>query len=288
MNALGATAIARVKPNKPTGGLAQFLGELHQLPTLPRLDHLKLRSRRLFRDAGSEYLNIQFGWVPFLKDIKDFIHNVYHLQERVDQIDRDNGRFVKRKITLFDNTTTTLTTNLGAAYGTPVSFTDFYQGTPQQISRETKVTDKAWFSSLFSFYVPPFKGNSWNVQRRIQLARIIFGLELTPRLVWELTPWSWLADWCGNLGDNISNLSDISSDALVMRNAYIMRHTRTEQTYTCPISFVTGQQVAKQTFFTEVKQRNIASPYGFGLKEGDFSTTQLAILGALAASRSKH
>ncbi len=285
MNALGATAIARTKPNKPTGGLSQALAELRELPTLPKLWELKDGVRR-YKNLGSEYLNIQFGWVPFYGDLLDFFKNLYNIKKRIQDLDRNNDKWVRRRATLHDITTTSQPKNLGVAYGSPASISYFY-GTGEQLVQQITNTDKAWFSGEYKFYVPPFKKDGSNdLARAIQFARIIFGLELTPRLVWELTPWTWLADWIGNIGDNISNISDIGADALVMRNCYVMRHTVSSTTYTQPINFTSvGRRVAVQTFFTEVKQRAVASPYGFGLKPGNFSPKQLAILGALGVSR---
>jgi len=115
----------------------------------------------------------------------------------------------------------------------------------------------------------------------------LWGLRISPELLWELTPWSWAADWVGNVGEVIHNLSAFSNDKLVLRWGYIMFKYTCRDTYLLEGVRLKGMPSGpvSQTFVTQVKKRNRATPYGFGLDPAAFTTRQWAILGALGISR---
>jgi len=82
----------------------------------------------------------------------------------------------------------------------------------------------------------------------------------------------------------------MASDGLVMKYGYIMEHTLVRDTY-----YFWGPTGYKSrnvhpmpiTFVTETKVRRRATPYGFGLTFGGFTTLQKSILAALGISRIK-
>jgi hypothetical protein len=122
------------------------------------------------------------------------------------------------------------------------------------------------------------------MDRAALMASKIFGLELTPEVAWNLSPWSWAADWFTNAGDVISNLTDWATDGLVLRYGYVMEHTIASNTYT----FVgktgfsnTSVRPSPVTLVTETKRRVKANPFGFGVTWGGLSPRQLAITAAL-------
>lgn len=125
------------------------------------------------------------------------------------------------------------------------------------------------------------------IRRQEALANKLFGLRLTPELWWQLSPWSWAADWVGNTGSVLHNLSAFSNDGLVMRYGYVMETVKVVTTYTlvdCVLR--TGQKVdSSQTYVQERKQRRRATPFGFGLNPASFSDKQWSIIAALGISR---
>lgn len=114
------------------------------------------------------------------------------------------------------------------------------------------------------------------------------GLEPTPDVLWQVTPWSWAVDWFSNTGDVISNWSSFHIDGLVMRWGYVMEHTLITDTYSL-IGARTFDGVARPvsdvTFVTETKVRRKANPYGFGVSYGALSAFQSSILVALGMSK---
>jgi hypothetical protein len=122
------------------------------------------------------------------------------------------------------------------------------------------------------------------------VAELNFGVAFTPETLWNLTPWSWAADWFSNAGDVISNLSDSQRYGLIMPYGYIMVNTIQKRTYS--VSGVSdyggsGNVPGSITFVTESKQRGKANPFGFGVSDGDLDPGQISILAALGLSRSR-
>ena len=85
----------------------------------------------------------------------------------------------------------------------------------------------------------------------------------------------------------MKNLTAFSNDSLVMRWGYIMCKYTCRDTYLLEGVRLKGMPSGpvSQTFVTQVKKRNRATPYGFGLDPATFTTRQWAILGALGISR---
>lgn len=281
----GATGWNKAKPGKPGASLAQFIGELRDLPRM-----FRFRCRN-FRDIGSQYLNYQFGWRPFLSDLGRFLQTADSLQSRYNFFRNNNGKPLKRTSTIRKTTESTVT-NVSAR---PTIGATGFGGPVTQSSQPTITvtdTDHIWFEGVFQFYIPDL-GYKPNLS---QIASM-FGAYPNPSVVWELVPWSWLVDWFSNVGDVMSNLSDSeAAPNLVAKYAYVMRHRTRVATYGGSYHYVqyynmktlakTVSAVSSSCSMTwESKTRVAASPYGFGLTWDGFSPRQLAILAALGISR---
>lgn len=293
LNTYGAQAIDRFSPLKPGSGSGQFFGELHDLPRLPLRNFKRLA---FFKGLGSEYLNYEFGWKPFLKDLQDMYHAYQNLNTRMKQIVRDNGLPVRRSGKLFydvDNSNTEFAVDY-SVYPQPQAWNADIVGTTGKSALTTKSTTCIWFKGRMRYYLPFDTSNEWPLNAKLAL----FGLNPTPSLLYELMPWSWLIDWFSNLGEVISNLSSNGIADLIIDYGYCMRHTKnvTTATFRYPSRFLynsmgnsleTGnsydQLWASST--EETKERVAATPFGFGLQLSDLSVRQAAILAALGLSK---
>lgn len=277
----GATAIARVKPNDPAAGAAQFIGELRE--ELPSIPLMALRDRAgFFRGLGSEYLNVEFGWLPFVGDIQKMVSAARNHNRILGQFLRDSGRVVKRTYS-FPSAEKSVVTDLGVAYPQPATPFPSVFPAVQYPKTLTEVTGRYdWFVGKFVYHIPGTDSLLSRIQRFDSLASKLLGTRITPELLWELAPWSWLVDWFGNVGDVIANFSSLNQDNQVMPYAYSMSTVYKENRYT-----LSGSPVGPlaQTFGTKYQLRLKASPYGFGVDWPDFSAYQLAILAALGISR---
>jgi hypothetical protein len=301
LNSWGATAIARLSPLNPGASLAQALAEL-LIDGLPSLPLNLLRRHREFNSLGKEYLNVQFGWVPFLNDLRRLYDTWNSVNSRLAQIIRDNGKGIRRRATLYRNSNTVVSTVGGEGsynIGFPLSYnyTDPTAGTG--VSKKTVVeSEKIWFSGRFRYYIPDVTDDQWTKDAKSAL----FGLNPTPALLWELMPYSWLIDWFSNVGDVINNLSSNGIADLLLDYGYVMRSFRRETIYEqvlSPFFIDIGPQpdldygkvgsippkILRTTVVEESKERVAATPFGFGLQIGDLSARQFAILSALGLSR---
>lgn len=299
LNALGSTGIARALPTNPLSGMGQFLGELRDFPRLFGVDTWKPRAadfrnqwRKFLRSgptrgAADAYLNAMFGWAPFLNDIFDFVNVTRNANAHIAQYERNSGRPVRRRVTIFDDTTTEVSLVSAAAYAQPSLATPLYDSTGR-LTRTLESHRKVWFSGSFTYYLPSVEGPLGRMRRAEALGSKLYGLRLTPELLWQLTPWSWAVDWVTNSGDVIRNWSAFQNDGLVMHYGYVMEHKQNNITYVldgCALKGYGRLPSLTQKYVLESKIRRRATPYGFGLDPGTFSSRQWSIIAALGISR---
>jgi hypothetical protein len=282
LDALGTTAIARTIPTSPLVGLAVTLGEIRSegIPKLIGADLTQERVRRA-RAAGSEYLNAEFGWFPLLNDVFAFTAAVTDHQQIIDRYVAESGRLLHRAYTFPDQISTT--TSTGTAYPVPASKTGFWNGIGTKTTTTT-TTVRQWFEGAFTYHLAP----PGSVLREEQIAAKRFGLRITPEVLWNLTPWSWAADWVTNIGDVARNVSAFMNDGLVMPYGYMMKETSIKKTVhnTGAITKYGQHRVScHQSFTTTRKIRRKATPFGFGLNLTSFTSRQWAILAALGLSK---
>lgn len=289
----GAEMIRATIPTQSSASLATFLGEAVQmLPAFIGASLFQDRAR-YFNSLGSEYLNVQFGWLPFVKDIQDAAKAVSNSAAIIKQYKRDSGRVVRRKLTLPDivtSSSSTYTPSAGQANITGLStnfLADGSYGRPVRV--ETVRRETYTFSGAYSYLLNMDDTMFGRVERIEAEANRLLGTRLTPSVLWELTPWSWLTDWVWNVGDIISNASSLGSDGLVMRYGYLMRHSVEFQQLTVSdgVTFQGGAKTGPITtvFGRETKERVRGTPYGFGLDPSGFSVKRWAILGALGLTK---
>lgn len=283
----GATAIANCRPDNSIASLSTALGEIYAdgLPHL--LGSTFWRERTLnARNAGKEYLNTQFGWVPFVNDVMDFRNAVRNFSAVLAQYERDAGRMVRRRYDFPRETSTTESVFTGSVPWEPVS-SNLRSSTGTLVVRDT-VTKKKWFSGAFVYHLP--RGyDSRSEMDRLRLFADRIGLDTSPETFWNLAPWSWAVDWFSNAGDVISNVSSFTVDGQVMAYGYMMEHTVHRVTYSMEdVRSVSGGYLPVDpiTLVTETKVRRRANPYGFGVSWDGLSPFQISILTALGLSRS--
>lgn len=315
-----ATGYNRARPGQPLASFGQFLIELRDLPRLPLKGFGTFgfktispssvsgigrsffsRMIEFLRLSGDEYLNIQFGWKPFVSDLRKAYHLMKTIDKQMAQIIRDNGRNIRRRATIQDETATSQTVQESGVpwlnwVGVPPSYP--ISGGCNPWSRSTVTTrtkTRIWFAGSFRYYIPDTGSWQWNARARAAL----FGVLPTPELLWEVLPWSWLIDWFTNVGDVLANLSPNAVDNLVMNYSFIMKEVsiRTEYTNTTsygsntiggkpfwdiPAFSATTSSVDEDITRTRVGGGN---PFGLDVPASSLTSGQWAILAALGLSR---
>jgi hypothetical protein len=292
LRALGTTAIARCIPTNPLFDLTTFIGELHEgIPRLVGADFFKNRTAYA-KSAGSEYLNLQFGWLPLYSDVQKFAYAVKNQDEVLAQYERDSGKRLKRRITILEERTTeSYAWNGASAKPTPALPTtcspDGFASVALRQIRE--ITRRQWFSGCFTYYLEPERSGVKGRKRWLQEANKLYGVRLTPETLWNLTPWSWGVDWFSNVGDVLHNASAFANDGLVMPYGYMMEQCSIKDHYTNSGAQYKSPGIPStytQTFTTYTKRRVKATPFGFGIDLSSLTGRQLAIVSALGLSRS--
>jgi hypothetical protein len=155
-------------------------------------------------------------------------------------------------------------------------------------SKKTTTTTSRWFKGAFVYGIPTSLYDGGSVAEFGAKADRLFGLSLTPDVLWALTPWSWAIDWFTNTGDVLANISDMVSQGLVMEYGYLMETKAISVDYTLEGCTYNGAAIPTlYSNLTVVSKRRIrANPFGFGITWDGLSAAQIAIAAALGISRS--
>jgi hypothetical protein len=282
LNIFGTSAIARVLPTNPNSSLSTALGELKK-DGLPSIPGASMRERaNIARRAGNEFLNVEFGWLPLISDIRAFADSVKRSRQLIDQYKRDSDRKIRRRYTPAPITRETEIFTGGSG-----QCSANYPVTGMTLSRTRH--EQFSFSGAFRYHVPVGDDFYSRLRRYEQYSHRLFDTRLTPELLWNLAPWSWAADWFTNAGDVIHNISALGADGLVMQYGYAMRHSFIDEIATGTGNVTVGSYSKSGPLalrvYSETKQRIPAHPYGFGIDDLSLSKTQLAILAALGLTR---
>lgn len=293
-NGKGATAVALCSPTNPVANAATFLAEAlseGRIASLPGVQTWKNRTRSILSRAAGEFLNIEFGWLPLKSEVHNFGQAVKNATTVIKQYKRDEGKLVRRRyyypVDIHDSQTTVSAEgypNVGA-YGSVGSYGKFSKGrTTLHIHEETRI----WFAGAFRYYIPD-QNDSWSLfVEHGNLADKLFGISLTPEVLWELAPWSWAVDYFSNSQQVLQNLQNMELYGLIMQYGYLMTETVKTETYRWQSFNEKGTislPVPDRVIEYRSKARAHANPYGFGILDRDLSPTQVAILAAAGITR---
>lgn len=329
----GAKGWNRTFPLHPVYSMGVSLAEVKDVPRmfsqtyrafgdLARRGFRFSATRRTFGDFLSDlkkgpkyiadnYLNTQFGWVPFAQDLAAAMSYRENLMKKLLWLRRHNGRSVYRRVTLDAGG---FSENIGRSINVVTSMAPvlsdaswYSTGNGVQSLPVTKVYDrKIWYVAKYRFYLPELASkHAFDLFSHKRLGAALYGLDFDPSIIYKVIPWSWLLDWFLNIGTVIQNLYFRARWGVVAQYAYVMcsekytylapgyvnLHTGTrqniagKQVWSGPDSKMGGVSKTQYIF----RQREVANPYGFGITFASLSAYQWSILAALGLSRrSKH
>jgi hypothetical protein len=274
MNSKGTTAIARCSPTNPMFDAATFIGELREgLPNIIGNNALKAKTKEALKASSDEYLNVEFGWLPLVSDMKKWAYAVKHSSKILKQYHRDSGRKIQRRYAYPSED--------DSRFYQGNNYLNFYDNTFVPGNTLDSVTTETWFEGAFRYYVPEVSGGVGKLNGWIQDANHLYGVIPTPETIWNITPWTWMADWFGSTGDVLHNIGSFAEDGLVMQYGYMMRKSISTRKVSASCATGNSYYVRTESF----KQRVEATPYGFGFNLDALSSTQTAILTALGLSK---
>lgn len=217
LNALAWEILAKTNPSVPEVNIPAFIGEMKDIPDL-----VKDWGRSLLRDAARSHLTWRWAIKPLANDLAKLYNFQRSVNSRMQELYalRD-GRTLRRRCDLVKASSRISTTPV--CHGIRFFL---------QCLREVVMTTRSWGtaewklmpdSQLPTLGYAPLEG----LAKSSALGLNSYGLL---EAAWELTPWSWLADWFSNIGTCI----DASNNALGLTFGRIslMRTSTSKSSYT--------------------------------------------------------
>lgn len=278
------------------GDLPSIVGNLRKFIT--QTDRKKFLSY-----AGSESLNIQFGWAPIIGEFANVLKILLQLDSMVygdsnyrrhRAIDGPTVSSSTRESGGFTNLNTPFNAGTVMVKGTTGGSRGLQCATVEYL-RTSTVTENYRFSAKFrGLAKPDAKATRYYENAQRILRDLGVG---DPAILWELTPWSWLIDYFAHIGQAITNASVYSpqSGQYAQDYAYWTRQTvhtvdvsdaRITQVLSPSDSFDELRITSRPSYVIRSRVREHVSPFGFGTKFGSLSAGQLGILVSLGLARS--
>lgn len=309
LSGLGSRAYGRLRPKVEVAGLGQAIAEAKDVPRMLKTsakgfhEVWKSLSPRNAADASrlmspksatEQFLNYQFGWKPFLKDVGDMYDLVTNYTNHLTRTTGKNDKWQKRRFfedtvstsKVVENFTRSKNHVLFRTYLAPAIGSNTCQSVSVKITRET--VTRYWYEGSFKYYRPEFDESS-DMHPRVRAARqflTLAGANVSPSLIYKVTPWSWLLDWFSSVGDSVQRIEDMITGQVVTRYMYLMRETYDRYVYQTEHVFPNTRIACTSYQEVRVKRRVDGSGlYGFQGSPRSLSATQLGILAALGLSR---
>ena len=313
----------RTKPKIEQGGLFVAIAEIRDIPHMlegsAKFFHsawklaIAQESKRIGRaikdvgwhmspkGAAQHFLNHNFGWVPFVKDVVALLDNVINAKDKIARLKRENGQWIRRRTILVNNVDDVVLARGTGPIIYPLTtfpFNDMIaiDGTGHYLplTWENRVRTWTYATSVgsFRYYLPEFdnslpdqSGLLGDIRRHLA----IHGARINPSNLYKAVPWTWLIDWVSDIGKSIQAIQDATLDNMAARYLFLVHHqikTFTMRQFV-PFNAVSGgNRTLEYSQIIDVKQRKEAdSPFGFGLSWDNLTPKQLAILGALGITR---
>lgn len=278
----GASIINATLPNKEQMNIALSLAELKRegLPSFRTI-------HEFIKNPGSGYLNIEFGIAPIARDIVTLATLVPKAADIIRRFENMRGReYRRRRNVLFELSHDSYQhPTIAGAYPPAAGLYSAGNGAARPVVTR-KFSDHIWFSGAYRVATLDDSTLLGKLAEWESEANHLLGIRITPEVVYNLLPYSWLLDWFVTIGDVISNYSHIGLDGVALRYGYLMRTTEVEAEVTLPGVVISGKELTDKVFLTR-KSRVKATPYGFGFTAADMSPKQWAILGALGLSKAQ-
>jgi hypothetical protein len=308
--AYAQTAYAKAAPDPAIFKLSNFLGELPM--GLPKFGtafaHANLlKKTSFFRAVGDDYLNLSFGWIPFVSDLVSIGQSLagattallgprgpLHRYRGEDPNSSGSsstiamGRVIPTS-TVMNSRSPIYTSFMRKLDGTQPTGAigngnQFLWG---KISYSSMTTTERWFEGEYTF-IPKVGFNPDSYFDRLEA---LMDPTITPSVLWELAPWSWLTDWFLKIGNTIA-ANEVASDSRIISNyAYAMEKVEIKRGAifssigTGSVGYAGPTAIARQ-WTTTGKRRIRANPFGFKpMTAAGLNPNQWTILAALGLAK---
>ena len=300
LHSWAALKYGQMAPTSDRFSAPAFVGELRE--GLPRivtaLASAKTKTSKL-RAVGSDYLNVQFGWLPLLNDLISIAETLYSATQGLFKpwgaTHRSRG----------ENPTTSTLDAEKLPWNGSISIGDYYDDAAFQpyldgtggrnagyvlgtSTVHTAVTTRRWIEGEY-VYLPKA---GFEQKDYLEKFNTLVKTDLTPSDLWQLAPWSWLVDWFFDIGKAIEAFETATSNRVLSTYCYAMEETTsTTQALMFDIAggsgvVYTGPKAWSGQWEYSRKRRIRANPFGFTLNpESALTGAQFLILGALGLTK---
>jgi len=306
----GALEYGAAAPTSDQFSVSAFVGELRE--GLPALIPSLLKTRKgnpndlryalkkqigKQKAAGSDYLNVQFGWIPLLNDVRGIATALAVATTAVTGPSISTHR--RRDGTVKDATMTA---------ASPVVITEALRfqapalgQTGQVVQTQSGVTSTGSLIQRHEIYTS-FEAEFLRLPTKepvmdpyLEKLNELMRFDLTPADLWQLAPWSWLVDWFVDIGGLIESWQAATSSNIMSLFAYAMRkEVITTSIFASDVraSSTAYRYTGPKSAYTEIKstryQRIKANPFGYILDPTvNLNVGQLAILAALGLTKTR-
>jgi hypothetical protein len=263
-NSFYATAAAaRTSPSRPYVDVPVNILQLGEVAHLIRDRGLEITrsfngGRRLhipkglnpYKEIGRENLRFQFGIAPLVGDLIKILDFQDQVERRIKEIERLMGpRGLRRTIKLGGLDDIEINTNIAP-------FTANSSGSTTVTLSGTRNTRRLVGGHVR--WKPAYSVKHLSPGSMRMLARTaVLGETIDLSTLWEVMPWSWLIDWCFNIGTFLKTQRNIVP--AVLSSITITRHTRTVYSYGGTTALSGAVTVSPMVIEIDTKDRAPAS-----------------------------
>jgi len=260
--------LAQTNPSAPIVDLPVFIAELREVPSL-----ILFEGRTLIKKIAEGNLKWEFAWKPLISDLRGLLDFQGAVDRRVKHLHhmykRGGARFERTVGLIYGHGADSLRTILPNGIGNVRERGVYYH--------------RRWISVSWVPTYDPREGIPPVSEIRRKAFSAVLGLTIDPATVWELLPWSWLADWFSDVGSYLSAQRNIVGFKPGI--CYTMNHRIDDQgSYFQGLR--SGYEGSTPPRWRQESKRRTASSIGLPTVQASLLTRrQLGILGSLAILR---
>lgn len=136
--------------------------------------------------VNGQHLNYNFGWKPFVSDIRKCWRGLETFEERLNRFTRDAGKELRKR---FRDSPRRVNDVVVGAYATGF-------GNRYRLREYCDIEEQHASAFDFSYLIPQYS----NEELRWRALADTLGLKITPSQFWTVLPWSFVVDWFVDVG----------------------------------------------------------------------------------------
>lgn len=190
---LAVQVLKNTNPSKPIIDLPVSIFELRELPDLVRS-----LGNNIIRRWAKGTLMREFGWTPLASDFNKLLQFAQSTSNRMELLKKLSKAPMTRKVQLYESII-----NGPKSVDTIVSTPPRFYTT---VNSQTVTTRKVWGYTTWTPDVKKFDQiKQYDPDFKFLSRKIVLGATVDASTLWNALPWSWLADWFGNIGDYLES-----------------------------------------------------------------------------------